>query len=519
MANEDFIRDQLSTRLDLIEKNLTLKQKEFKLNNHVGAKGFIDLLATDSYGNFVIIEIKRTKASSRETIQEILKYIALIKQNYNARDSEIRTIIVSVEWAELLVPFSELLQHTSLTVKGLKLFLDINGGPIRCEQIAPLSRKSIARKFSSDYSIYLFATEQKRKMAEEAIRIKVAQIGIQHFVMLEMNGDKSFDPRLVHPFALCLALQEISVEDCETILNKSAHYVDEEIEFEDEEHKLNYFNECIQIEIVRDVKLHDSFENGTPEKIHHELTRGAWNLGEIFRYGHYLTDPRYDQQMLLHEIQGLDGKNQHFYLNFCESTHLDRFREIVENCQYSLQEHPAWSKHLSSVFKLLQSEQSPFRIIVSVYTQPSVLLSLVSTLVKEESYLSTYTVFIDYLEENKFTAFEGSISWNGKPVDQTGFLQYLQEGRGLHMISKTASVIMGEYEPTVLSKLQLKYQNYIVSVENGKVQRFGEVKIKNNQLSTSDLRDKELVYWIEQYHELLKRCLPLIQADTFGLFR
>lgn len=518
MTNEDLIRDQLSINLDLIEKNLTLIEKEFKLKNYVGSKGFVDILSKDVYGNFVIIEIKRTRASSRETIQEILKYIGLIKQNFNARDSEIRVIIVSVDWSELLVPFSELLERTSLAVKGYRLKTDISGLPQYCEEVKPLPKVSFQRRFSSSYSIYLFSTDEKRKRSAKEIEDKASELGISDFILLEMNGDKQKDNRLMFKFVLCVALQERPVAECLSILESTDNYVDEEIDFEDKEHELNYFNECLYIQIHEGITDTDGLENGTPESLQQALSSGVWNPGNIYRYGFYRNDPRYDDEILLREIRGLDGKNEQAYLNFCESAHKDRFQEIIEKCQICVKEFPAWRTHIKSIFKFLAKESEPFRLVISIYTPPSILLSLTMTLKTPENYLPTYMIFIDYLEINKTMVFGGAVTWSGNPVDQDGFIQFLQDESGFNFISKASSVVMGDYEPLVFSKLQLKLQNYVVILEQGATKEVGQVSIKKNKIVTTGLDDKELIDWLKAYENLLNRAAIIIQSTTFGLF-
>ena len=101
------IRDWLANNLSFISDDLQLIQKEYHLQNTFGSTGFIDILAKDRYNNSVIIEIKRSNATARQAIHEILKYASLLKQNFKIKDSEIKAIIISTEWRELLVPYSD----------------------------------------------------------------------------------------------------------------------------------------------------------------------------------------------------------------------------------------------------------------------------------------------------------------------------------------------------------------------------------------------------------------------------
>ena len=84
----------------------------------------IDILAKDVFNNFVIIEVKRANNSARDTITEILKYHALIKQKYKAKDGEIRIIIISTHWSEIIRAFSELVNNTTYAIKGYKIEID-----------------------------------------------------------------------------------------------------------------------------------------------------------------------------------------------------------------------------------------------------------------------------------------------------------------------------------------------------------------------------------------------------------
>ena len=79
---EIIYRKKLAKNLEIIEQGLSLIKEEYPLlNNPLGTKGYIDILAKDICKNFVIIEIKRSQTASRQAIHELCKYIALIKHN------------------------------------------------------------------------------------------------------------------------------------------------------------------------------------------------------------------------------------------------------------------------------------------------------------------------------------------------------------------------------------------------------------------------------------------------------
>lgn len=64
LITEAEIRDQLASRLEILEPGLVFLAKEYLLPNTIGSKGFIDILAKDRFGNRVIIEVKRSNATA-----------------------------------------------------------------------------------------------------------------------------------------------------------------------------------------------------------------------------------------------------------------------------------------------------------------------------------------------------------------------------------------------------------------------------------------------------------------------
>lgn len=162
MQAEIIIWDQLAKNLALLEPGLTLIQVNFPLPNIFGNKGNIDILAKDIFDNYVIIEEKRSKLTSRETLQEVLKYIGLIKHNFKARDSEIRVIIASTHWEELIIPFSELILGSTLAIKGIHILLDANSAIMRTETVIPIKISEGHRQLGRIYDACYFNDEGER---------------------------------------------------------------------------------------------------------------------------------------------------------------------------------------------------------------------------------------------------------------------------------------------------------------------------------------------------------------------
>jgi len=80
VIREDHIRDKLADRLTLIENDLCLVGRNYPLPNSAGTRGFIDILARDRHGIFVVVELKRSDKTSREALHEVIKYTELLQR-------------------------------------------------------------------------------------------------------------------------------------------------------------------------------------------------------------------------------------------------------------------------------------------------------------------------------------------------------------------------------------------------------------------------------------------------------
>lgn len=122
---ESDIRDLLVDQLDCLEAGLQYLDKEKYIPSRIATRSFIDILARDSADHLVVIELKRSDSSAREAIHEVLKYVEAVKSHHAVRDDEIRTMIVSTEWTELLLPFSRFCSDTALDIKGFLLDTEV----------------------------------------------------------------------------------------------------------------------------------------------------------------------------------------------------------------------------------------------------------------------------------------------------------------------------------------------------------------------------------------------------------
>ena len=117
-AYEHDLRDYLAKNLTLIEPGLTLYQEQGVTGIEFPAGGrFIDILAVDAQGDFVVVELKVTKGYDR-VVGQLLRYVGWIEKNQAEVGQSVRGVIVANVITEDLklacakLPFVKLFEYS-----------------------------------------------------------------------------------------------------------------------------------------------------------------------------------------------------------------------------------------------------------------------------------------------------------------------------------------------------------------------------------------------------------------------
>jgi hypothetical protein len=286
-------------------------------------------------------------------------------------------------------------------------------------------------------------------------------------------------------------------------------------EFESEAEFKTYLEDVLQSELLSS-KFNDSGEIGSPEKLDAELTKGNWLVKKIYKYGAFASDPRYDDELLLSELKGLDGNNPYKFLNICESTQRDRLSEIKEKCQVTLNDNPDWQKHIRQVFDYLQSLNTPYRLILNIYSPPSVFDGLLRTIMGlEYDYLPRYFIFADFIEKDELLIFNGQLAWSGKLPDEQAVVSFLENQKGAFM-TKFIDCTLGYHDAKVMKLFRLNYQHTLARFENGKLITDQAFKFKDGMLKKIKGTNLEAFHWIAENERLRELMLTTAETQVFG---
>jgi hypothetical protein len=347
---------------------------------------------------------------------------------------------------------------------------------------------------------------------------KCKEIGIKDYVLVKLNADLNKNNQILYPYALCIALQSLTIAEYLLLLKASEDHDMEESDFDSVEEYKIYLDQAILVEL-HTYTQNDSAESCTPETFDGILVNGSWSVDSVIKYGFYNDDPRYDDDLLLRELRGLNGNNRNKFLNFCESTHTDRLAEIIESCQITLENNHVWQNHINNIFDYLNKKGEPYRLVINIFSPNSVFDSLIRSMFKKQyEYLPIYIIFVDFINTNQLMIFGGSLMWNGEVASMPKFVRFLNDERGFHLISKFVSCLQGEYDVEILNKLNLNYRNNWGIFENGELKDDALITFKNGKITRIETNDKPIQYWITRHSELKKEISILISKYTGGFF-
>ncbi|MDB5228241.1 MAG: hypothetical protein JWN78_2434 [Bacteroidota bacterium] len=439
---EDEIRDLLAGKLHLIQEGLILIEKEKYFPSLIGTRSFIDLFAKDNNGKFVIIELKRSNAAAREAIHELLKYLEAIKENISVKEDEIRLIIVSTEWEELLVPFSSFVQKTNINVEGFQLNISSEEALINAEKTKPVSliedrvlsavqmahyyldSKSLEQGvlshnyFFNSHSIQDYVLIILKAPLDYHARIKdsLAKSIDDIISKLEINDEsrinqmkKNIDEHYDFKYMIYSANQLLSEEKYIEVLNKISEYPEliNEI-IEDREvtklDKLEQLNE--QLINCEPFPESDYVEIGTPSKYSKFVNIEGWEIHEIKRFGRLKENKLLTDETIENEILGSAGTSREKYnseLFFHSKSTMSRVRKEISNC---LSNNNVWKNHIFHILDELSTIHSIKKCTCSIYNPMNIIYSihLITTRPDGVLYIPSYQIIVEFDDETWFYA-------------------------------------------------------------------------------------------------------------------
>ncbi len=370
------------------------------------------MLATDGYSATVIIEIKRSNQSARQALHELHKYVGLIKHNHGLRDSQIRCILVSTDWDELLVPFSEFSRTASWTIDGYRLHLRDGIIPEFAEKINPVAAPTELH-LCAEHAAYLFREQVRRDEAVPVLLRLLRDHGLVDHLLLKLDI-KQRRTEGTCDYALYLVIPEFSPDEREAARKRLANSSWADVL---DESTRNLEEQLVLGEVSR--VFHDSFDEfeiGYPEKLN--SLSSTWEVTSLIRGGSRLGSTAvFSDKYLLRLARGLEGRNAVQFEMCATPRRRLSWIEIKQNSQYCLIGNEAWSTLIHTVLEDIERNDPSATVTARIYNPGDLLMGLYR-LAKHHSTDSLPSAEIVISTEGGAPPriICGSLAWNGKQV-------------------------------------------------------------------------------------------------------
>lgn len=496
------LRDLLVSQISALEEGLVFLNTEEYIPNAMGTRSFIDILAKDRRGRWVLIELKRSNAASREAIHEIYKYVEAVKGHLGARDDEIRTIIVSTEWKELLVPFSRFAHDTSISVLGVKISVSEPDRDITAEAVQPLELTS-GRVLSPWHEISLYTSEERlaKGIASHDASCKVK--GINDYIMVELKAPEGFYESSVLATAASLLgirggtgeLTEEEIADAAGKMDRLDHMIyfvpqlqtaEEYLEmipadteqYEEAKEFADYMEGDELLCSLQGYALdaspkvdRDYFEIGYPAKFRSKLLADeGWTITKVHRRGAFARNTVLTDETILGEIEGDAGTSGQGLKRTISLSDRAEFAQLLKDVDEALPNNPVWAGMVRAQMEEARTDFPGGVAETSIFAPSTGLMTIFFVTTQETgiSYVPSYTILIRD-EEDVCRAYVGELlaadDAAQSPEAFTNILtKYYSEDLGLLLLNMTS----GGYEARdidILEDLGLIYGSFRCDVQ------------------------------------------------------
>lgn len=439
---ESELRDQIAGDLTLIEPGLTLVETEFHLKNPRGARGYIDILARDRMNKLVVIELKRSDSTARQAIHEIFKYVTLLRSEHGLGVDQVRCLLISTSWSELLVPFSEFVRTVEYMAEGKQMTLSTDGSVATIESVA-LVQDSPHVSLAPWHSIYLYVDHKDRKSELAKLVSGMRDAGIVDYViaLLYHTEDSS---GVIYPYAIYAAMS-LGFPKGEPL----QAYTSPEYEKYD------------TLSFKASKRLHpNSLEIGYPDKFRQILR--SWEIEDLVRGGRFSSDLLWPDDGLLGLILSEDGQHSDWLEVAASPRHAPSWKTFRTNLTRFLQGNDVWHDGVSYVLDEIREEEATASIEIF---NPRDIITSISYAARHQNTYAFPLLELVISDEGGARVIKGYACWDGetRPTNPEALISSVLPGGIAEYLDRYHFDLLGECDPEMMGEHGLSYELFEVS--------------------------------------------------------
>lgn len=496
--SESELQTLVASNIELLESDLELLSKEKYIPNVLGTRSFIDLYAKDRNNHHVLIELKRSDSASRETLHEIHKYVEGVKSHFGCKDGEIRVIVASTEWKELIVPFSRFVADSPISVTGINIKLSYGNSGFSAEKVA-LVDKSKERAIAPWHDLNCYYDEASLNRGISEYKKYSLEKGIEDYFLVILDAPEGFHEEAVS--ALLHTLTQIPGNTPEKIEHKLSLYsppkhilyhamqqltaseylyllsgcvsqeeqkeIQETIsDMEDEEALLFLHESLISVEPR---PHYDAYEIGYPAKFKSKLLDDeGWSVREILRFGVFSRNELLSDSDVISELMGGDGGSGHSFkrqITVSNKSHISSTKKDIEECLF---ENPVWKAHILRHLREIEENYKDAEAKISIYNPCTGVLTLYFCLTQENGllYIPQYSILVTEEGVPKSMYF-GELTGTGKPESLRKILDKYYDGEMLMLLRSMTWGGRAPDDADIIEDLGLSYSSFRCDLSSG----------------------------------------------------
>ena len=337
-------------------------------------RAFIDILAKDNDGNFIIIELKKSNNAARQSIHEVIKYTEFVKKQYAVNDDEIKLVIISTEWDELFIPFSKFyFSHNMFDIEGIKLNVNQKGEYISHKIIKPMKITN-ERVFSPEHFFCYYNNLDSLQEGYISFKNVMKSKQIDDYILYTLKRPSDVTYHHDFQYIVYFAMLRKTQDEYQYILKKldPTGEVGSEVSlYRKTNDDLYPFERVINVAYPIP-ESDDSIEKSKSNTFFGLLNLG-WDILKVDRFG------RLDNELLIdtdftHEVLDLSGNGNVMFnmeLNTSDIRKLNTVKKSAENILFN---NPLLRNQFFNILRNLENEKK--EITVEIFNPTNILLSI-----------------------------------------------------------------------------------------------------------------------------------------------
>lgn len=359
-----------------------------------------------------MIEIKRSDATARQAIHEIFKYTALLRSNHGVAEDAVRCVVLSTDWHELLVPFSEFTASAPYHVDGYKIEVDDEGVCTALEPVGAIKDTGSLELCPSGL-VYLYTTAEERE-AHRDERVRAAEeVGITDYLLIEQDYVGASE-RVIYPFADCFIVAMVEPSRRLEVI--------ERLELEPEEFDIEENPVYLEETLIGEVASHSSHPVGmTAESTGPDKFRSIepdWPPKQIRRYGERLSSPLRTDDDLLAMVRSDVGGFSSIFQQVASPRVAPVWSRMREDLGRCLLGNSSWTELVGPYLDELEEKQAP-AVAISLFNPVDLVMGLFKAHTEgSTSFLPSLQVVAELGPAGEAEGILGFITWDGETVQE-----------------------------------------------------------------------------------------------------